>query len=60
MLLCKKIKLEVSPEDAQALEFMQATRRHSDNILARYFARLGPHVADATRCADVFTATEYV
>src|SRR6266516_1000674 len=30
------------------------------NILARYFARLGPHVADATRCADVFTATEYV
>jgi IS605 OrfB family transposase len=30
------------------------------NILQRYFARLGPHVADATRCADVFTATEYV
>ena len=30
------------------------------NILSRYFARLGPHVADATRCADVFTATEYV
>ena len=28
------------------------------NILARYVARLGPHVADATRCADVFTATE--
>jgi putative transposase len=30
------------------------------NILVRYFARRGPHVADATRCADVFTATEYV
>ncbi len=30
------------------------------NILQRYLARLGPHVADATRCADVFTATEYV
>jgi putative transposase len=26
------------------------------NILTRYVARLGPHVADATRCADVFTA----
>jgi len=28
------------------------------NILMRFLARLGPHVADATRCADVFTATE--
>ena len=27
MLLCKKIKLEVTPEDAQALEFMQAKCR---------------------------------
>jgi putative transposase len=27
------------------------------NILGRFLARLGPHVADATRCADVFTAT---
>jgi putative transposase len=27
MLLCKKIKLEISPEDAQALEFMQAKCR---------------------------------
>jgi putative transposase len=26
------------------------------NILQRYFARLEPHVAHATRCADVFTA----
>ncbi len=30
------------------------------NILARYLARRGPHVADATRCADVFTATDNV
>jgi putative transposase len=27
MLLCKKIKLEVSEEDGQALEFMQAKCR---------------------------------
>src|SRR5438045_1372981 len=27
MLLCKKIRLEVSPEDAQAFEFMQAKCR---------------------------------
>ena len=27
MLLCKKIKLEIPPEDAQALEFMQAKCR---------------------------------
>jgi putative transposase len=26
------------------------------NILARYFARLGPHTGDPVRCADVFTA----
>jgi IS605 OrfB family transposase len=30
------------------------------NILQRYFARLGPHTGDPVRCADVFTATEYV
>ena len=31
------------------------------NILARYFARLGPHTERiSVRCADVFTATEYV
>ncbi len=30
------------------------------NILARYFARLEPHTGDPVRCADVFTATEYV
>ena len=27
MLLCKKIKIEVSPQDAEALEFMQAKCR---------------------------------
>jgi putative transposase len=26
------------------------------NILARFFARLGPHTPDGVRCADVFTA----
>ena len=30
------------------------------NILAQYFARLGPHTGDPVRCADVFTATEYL
>lgn len=29
-------------------------------ILMRFLARLGPHVADATRCADVFPAIERV
>ncbi len=28
------------------------------NICERFLARRGPHVADATRCADVFTAIE--
>ena len=27
MFLCKKIKIEVSPQDAEALEFMQAKCR---------------------------------
>ena len=30
------------------------------NILMRFLARLGPHVADATRCTDVLTVTEIV
>jgi putative transposase len=30
------------------------------NILSRYLARLEPHADDSVRCADVFTATEYV
>ncbi len=111
MLLCTKIKLEVSLEDAKALEFMQAKCRalynwwvmrlrdgekwpgvyegrcghlqamplykrtyactecglvldrdenSAVNILARYLARRGPHTGDPVRCADVFTATDYV
>jgi putative transposase len=30
------------------------------NLLTRFFARRGPHTGDPVRCADVFTATEYV
>ncbi len=30
------------------------------NILQRYLAGLRPHTGDPARCADVFTATEYV
>ena len=30
------------------------------NILQRYLAGLRPHTGDPVRCADVFTATEYV
>jgi hypothetical protein len=47
MLLCKKIRLEVSEQDAATLEL-------------RILARLGPHTGDPVRCADVFTAIEYV
>ncbi len=50
MLLCRKIRLEVTSEDAATLEFMQAKCR----------ARLEPHVPDGTQCADVFTAIEHV
>jgi transposase len=39
---------------------MDRDENSAHNILMRFLARLGPHVADATRCADVFTATEYV
>src|SRR5207237_515474 len=35
---------------------MDRDENSAHNILSRYFARLGPHVVDATRCADVFTA----
>ena len=30
------------------------------NILARFLARRGPYTGDPVRCADVFTATEYL
>jgi putative transposase len=39
---------------------MDRGENSAHNILARFLARLGPPVADATRCADVFTAIEYV
>jgi len=39
---------------------MDRDENSAHNILERFLARLGPHVADATRCADVFTVTEYV
>ena len=32
MFLCKKIKIEVSPQDAEALEFMQANCRGLYNL----------------------------
>lgn len=35
---------------------MDRDENSAHNILARFLARPGPHVADATRCADVFTA----
>jgi len=39
---------------------MDRDENSAHNILKRYLARLGPHVADATRCADVFTAIDNV
>ena len=39
---------------------MDRDENSAHNILDRFLARLGPHVADATRCADVFTAIDKV
>ena len=39
---------------------MDRDENSAHNILQRFLARLGPHVADATRCVDVFTAIEHV
>ncbi len=39
---------------------MERDENSAHNILQRYFARLEPHVPDSTRCADVFTAIDYV
>ena len=39
---------------------MDRDENSAHNILERFLARLGPHVADATRCADVFTAIDNV
>jgi len=35
---------------------MERDENSAHNILMRFLARLGPHVPDGTRCADVFTA----
>ncbi len=39
---------------------MDRDENSAHNILTRFLARLGPHVADATQCADVFTAIDNV
>ena len=39
---------------------MDRDENSAHTILERFLARLGPHVADATRCADVFTAIDNV
>ncbi len=39
---------------------MERDENSAHNILQRYFARLEPHIPDGTRCADVFTAIDYV
>ena len=39
---------------------MDRDENSAHNILERFLARLGPHVADAMRCADVFTAIDNV
>jgi hypothetical protein len=49
MLLCTKIKLQVSEAAAAALEFMQG-KCHGLNILQRFLARLGPHTSSHEAC----------
>jgi putative transposase len=39
---------------------MDRDENSAHNILMRFLARLGPHVAHATRCADVVPAIERV
>src|SRR5947207_11877652 len=39
---------------------MDRDENSAHNILARFFARLGPHTGDPVRCADVFTVIEHV
>ena len=39
---------------------MDRDENSAHNILMRFLARRGPHTGDPVRCADVFTATEYV
>ena len=39
---------------------MDRDENAAHNILVRFLARLGPHVPDGARCADVFTAIDNV
>ena len=39
---------------------MDRDENSAHNILTRFLARRGPHTGDPVRCADVFTATEYL
>jgi putative transposase len=39
---------------------MDRDENSAHNILARFLARRGPYTGDPVRCADVFTATEYI
>lgn len=39
---------------------MDRDENSAQNILTRFLARLGPHTGDPVRCADVFTAIDYV
>jgi transposase len=70
MLISKKIRLEVSEQDAATLEadllcvecglVMDRDENSAVNILTRFLARLGPHTDEPVHCADVFTAIEDV
>ena len=39
---------------------MDRDENSAHNILARFLARRGPSTGEPVRCADVFTATEYL
>ena len=39
---------------------MDRDENSAHNILRRFLARRRPHTGDPVRCADVFTATEYL
>lgn len=71
MLLCKKIRVEISEADILALEFMQCPicslvmdrdENSARNILLRFIARLEPHkllsvcgVLGSNQVIDTFT-----
>ncbi|HEY7127221.1 MAG TPA: transposase [Ktedonobacterales bacterium] len=57
MPLYKRVYRCSNPECLLVLDRDENSAR---NILQRFLARLGPSIADAMRCADVFTATDNV